>query len=76
MIPTIVNVSGLDRISKWIYTQATVAIYGMAEPDREDCPLIAAIRTKLSPDIGRVEVDATINDSGFSEACARAQLKT
>ena len=46
MIPSIVDVSGLNRISKVIFTRAAGAICGMVESEvssnREDRPLIAA----------------------------------
>jgi len=46
MIPSIVDVSGLNRISKTIFTRAAGAICGMVETEvaasGEECPLIAA----------------------------------
>lgn len=45
MMPTIVDVSGLNRISRRIFTQAAGAICGMVDakvPDAADKPLIAA----------------------------------
>ena len=45
MIPTIVDISGLNRISRGIFTRAAAAICGMVEaevPAADDKPLVAA----------------------------------
>ena len=45
MVPAIVDISGLNRISRGIFTRAAAAICGMAEarvPEAKDAPLITA----------------------------------
>jgi uncharacterized protein (UPF0261 family) len=45
MIPAIVDISGLNRISRGVFTRAAAAVCGMAEarvPDADDAPLITA----------------------------------
>jgi len=45
MMPTIVDISGLNRISRGIFTRAAAAVCGMVEarvPEADDKPLVAA----------------------------------
>ena len=45
MVPAIVDISGLNRISRGVFTRAAAAVCGMVEarvPEAEDAPLIAA----------------------------------
>lgn len=44
------------------------------DPDADEA-LFAAIKSKLSPDVELIEVDAEINAPEFSKACAEALLK-
>ncbi len=68
MIPSIVDVAGLNRISRLIYTRAAGAISGMVdcEPpaENEDRPIIAASMFGNTTDCVNVCVKA-LNDKGY-----------
>jgi uncharacterized protein (UPF0261 family) len=68
MIPSIVDVAGLNRVSRLVYTRAAGAICGMVQSEpphaREDRPIITASMFGNTTDCVNACVKS-LNDSGF-----------